>query len=142
MYRNHLNRLNRLNYDSSLREQRVIYTYIAGMKYYNCSYLKDGPIELEWEPDNLHDKNAIKVIQSGIHVGYIPRNITSLIRHGDIGYVYFNIDCLWRESFVARTPNVQISISDCAGEHYLVIESPQFILPKLLSDLEIECIKF
>ena len=37
--------------------------------------------ELIPEPDNKHDKNAIKVIVSGIHVGYVPRNLTANVKN-------------------------------------------------------------
>ena len=50
------------DYDDPDPEEGRIYKYYT---YY-------GPCELEPEPTNKHDPNAIKVIVDGVHIGYIP----------------------------------------------------------------------
>lgn len=85
-------------------------TYIAGMRHYNSAYIKPGPVQFEWEPTNKYDKNAIKVIQAGIHVGYIPRDMTRFVLPGSVG------------TLAHGSPNGWI----------LTIEKPEFILPKFL----------
>jgi hypothetical protein len=37
-------------------------------------------IQLEDEPNNPHDSNAIKVLADGVHIGYVPAKNTSKIR--------------------------------------------------------------
>lgn len=37
-------------------------------------------VQLVPEPTNEHDKNAIKVLFDGLHVGYIPRDLTNQYR--------------------------------------------------------------
>ena len=58
-----------------------------GEKIYKFSF-PDGPVDLVPEPSNPHDKNAIKVIVSGQHVGYIKSgscvHYLNLIRDGRI----------------------------------------------------------
>lgn len=56
-------------------------TYIAGVSYRpgaadRLAELDDGDVlELEREPDNPHDENAVKVMHDGFHVGYVPRDL-------------------------------------------------------------------
>lgn len=40
-----------------------------------------GIVELVPEPDNPHDKNAIKVIVDNVHVGYVPADITEKVKN-------------------------------------------------------------
>lgn len=51
----------------------------------------DRPINLEPEPTNEYDKNAIKVIIAGEHVGYIGQDdnvhVGEILRFGDIKYI-------------------------------------------------------
>lgn len=54
-----------------------IYFTIAGMNHYcGNSFLKRGmKVRLEKEPDNKHDKEAIKVLVKGMgHVGYVANS--------------------------------------------------------------------
>lgn len=88
---------------------RPLVTFLTGSRYYTTTYIKDGPVVLLPEPTNKYDKNAIKVIQSGIHIGYVPRDITRFVRTGSIGQIDRH-DGGWR----------------------LIIETPEFVLPKLL----------
>lgn len=62
-------------------------TYIAGLSYYNTTQVKPGPVQFEWEPTNKYDPHAIKVIQSGIHIGYVPRNMTIHIHKKCVGSI-------------------------------------------------------
>jgi len=94
----------------------ILITHIAGMSFYNCKNIKYGPVQLEWEPTNVHDKNAIKVIQSGIHIGYIPKDRNKEIH-----------------------PTCIATLIPHAYDNWtLMIEKPDFIVPKLLGFLKIE----
>ena len=58
--------------------------HIAGLYYYrNCniiSQLKSGtPLELEHEPDNIHDNKAIKISYNGYKLGYVPRRLNHIV---------------------------------------------------------------
>ena len=37
-------------------------------------------VQLEFEPDNPHDPNAIKVMADGVHIGYVPSKNTNKVR--------------------------------------------------------------
>ena len=57
---------------------------IAGFCYYrDCniiSKLKSGVVlELEHEPDNIHDNRAIKISYNGYKLGYVPRRLNHII---------------------------------------------------------------
>lgn len=86
-----------------------IVTHLAGWKHYDTAGAVVGPVELEWEPTNPHDPNAIKVVQGGIHRGYVPRDIAPTVRLGS----------------AARLTTV-------GGPWTLTIRQPTIILPKLL----------
>lgn len=51
----------------------------------------DRPVKLEPEPTNMHDKNAIKVIIAGEHVGYISQDenihVGSILKTSSIKYL-------------------------------------------------------
>lgn len=64
-----------------------ISTHVAGMSYYDTKFIKEGPVQLEREPTNKHDPNAIKVVQSGIHIGYVPKNMTFFVREGCVASI-------------------------------------------------------
>ncbi len=57
---------------------------IAGLYYYrNCSIisqLKSGTtLELDYEPDNIHDYRAIRISYNGHKLGYVPRRLNHII---------------------------------------------------------------
>ena len=46
---------------------------IAGTKYYNNDYRVGSKITLEHDPSNVHDSNAIKVLnEDGDQLGHVP----------------------------------------------------------------------
>ena len=92
-------------------------TYVAGLKYYNSSQIKEGPAQLEWEPTNRHDPLAIKVIQSGIHIGYVPRGVNRSVKPGDIAKIVPDLAVFGGKGMA------------------LVIEQPEFAIPRFLDDL-------
>ena len=53
------------------------------------------PVELIPEPQNKHDKNAIKVVIAGELVGYIPREeclqVKQILNHSEIKYISAHI---------------------------------------------------
>lgn len=68
---------------SDLSETEIeVPSWIRGYHAYKDSWeIEIGEIlELQHEPNNLQDKNAIAVIRSGQVVGHIPRALTSTKR--------------------------------------------------------------
>jgi hypothetical protein len=63
-------------------ERGEIATYLAGAKFHDTSKAFVGEVELQWEPNNPHDPNAIKILQGGVPLGYVPKNIASVVRPG------------------------------------------------------------
>lgn len=55
--------------------KRIIEIGYANKKIYKY-YYKNEPVELVPEPTNRVDPNAIMVMISGVHVGYVPREMT------------------------------------------------------------------
>jgi hypothetical protein len=87
-----------------------IVTYLAGAKHYDTSKVVVGPLDLEWEPTNPHDQNAVKIMQGGCHLGYVPSAIAKTILHGSTARL------------VSTGP-----------EWKVIIKQPMFILPKMLA---------
>lgn len=56
-------------------------SYIAGHKFREGgierlqAFAPGEALDLEPEPDNAHDPNAVKVLHKGFHVGYVPRDL-------------------------------------------------------------------
>lgn len=91
---------------------------VAGVSY-RCNVddlrmIETGdPLFLEREPDNQHDRNAIKVLHDGSHIGYVPANFAQvfapLMDHG-FPFAANVVDCEARKAFVvmrifaAKTP--------------------------------------
>ena len=74
---------------SSESEKRIM-VYVSGATYDNRQktlrrlYKKytlgeELEVELKLEPDNKHDKFAVKVLVNGKDVGYIPRKVSKLV---------------------------------------------------------------
>lgn len=66
-----------------------VFTEIAGGQYYEAEVKPGEKIQLEREPDNSHDKNAIRVENVKFNqVGYVPRRVSSwlapLIDSGEV----------------------------------------------------------
>ena len=80
-------------------------TYIAGIPHRkpDLSVLKVGmQVQLEPEPTNRFDPNAVMVKCNGVHLGYIPKMETSLVV-GVPSMFIVNIDPLrkWKEVFIS-----------------------------------------
>lgn len=90
-------------------------TYLAGAVHYDSSYIKSGPVQLVREPQNKHDKNAIKILQSGIHIGYVPKSMTWFLRSN------------W-----ADNKNCIADLEVVGVNYDLYIWCINFVLPKLL----------
>lgn len=60
-------------------------------RIYRYTYV-DRPVKLIFEPQNPNDRNAIKVLIAGEHVGYIGRNenlhVGDILKHHEIKYIY------------------------------------------------------
>ncbi|MBR1815849.1 MAG: hypothetical protein IJ763_04025 [Lachnospiraceae bacterium] len=81
--------------------QKTTYVNTKIFKYYFTNF----PVKLVEEPKNEHDKNAIKVLISGRHVGYIARE-----------------DCLHIKKIMAEYPKYFVD-SFIGGGDYKIIES-------------------
>lgn len=61
----------------------VHHSYIAGVKFRpgaadHLATLEPGAeFTLEPEPANRHDPNAVKILHDGMHLGYVPRDLSA-----------------------------------------------------------------
>ena len=54
-----------------------VFTEIAGMQYYEAGVSPGDHVQLEREPDNEHDRNAIRIENKHFHqAGHVPRRIS------------------------------------------------------------------
>lgn len=88
-----------------------IFTEIAGIQYYEADLRPGDKVQLEREPDNQHDNNAIRIENKSFkQTGYVPRRISSwlapLIDPGEV----------WVEGLVAE------SSTDRSGKTFILIE--------------------
>lgn len=91
--------------------QVVGVTFLGRQKYLE-DITEDDDVELEKETDNPYDKNAIKVLVNGNHVGYLSRCLAEyLSQYGDyelsamISEIIRDPRCLGlRLNLVARKP--------------------------------------
>lgn len=60
----------------------ILYTHIAGIPHRKPSALPavGALVTLVYEPDNIYDPNAIKIMWNGIHLGYVPKNETATVK--------------------------------------------------------------
>ena len=61
-----------------MTKKEIVDAYMTDEDIYKYMVQIDE-IELEPEPDNPHDPNAIKVIADGVHIGYVPAKSTKKI---------------------------------------------------------------
>lgn len=63
----------------------------AMQRVYRYTYV-DRPVKLNFEPENVHDRNAIKVYIAGENVGYISsyenEHVGNILRYHEIKYIY------------------------------------------------------
>ena len=67
------------NDDYDMTKKEIVDTYMTDESIYKYIFSIDD-VQLEPEPDNPHDPNAIKVIADGVHIGYVPAKSTKKIR--------------------------------------------------------------
>lgn len=67
------------NDDYDMTKKEIVDAYMTDEDIYKYMVQIDE-IELDPEPDNPHDPNAIKVIADGVHIGYVPAKSTKKIR--------------------------------------------------------------
>lgn len=70
-----------------LFKQKKHYSFdVAGLQYYQENLSKIGKldkntrIEVIPEPENKHDKNAIKVLVDGLEIGHVPAKQCKLVK--------------------------------------------------------------
>ncbi|WP_283124168.1 HIRAN domain-containing protein [Angelakisella massiliensis] len=68
------------NSDYDMSKKEIIDSSMENEKIYAVEF-DPQRVELEPEPDNPHDPNAIKVIVDGVHVGYIKKGSTAHVRN-------------------------------------------------------------
>ena len=79
------------NPDWSKSAQMLLDEGKAGVEIYRHVYA-DRPVKLVPEPTNSYDRNAIKVIVAGEHIGYVPQDesahFSSVLKSHDVKYLY------------------------------------------------------
>lgn len=70
--------------------------------------IPDTPIQLQHEPDNRYDPNAIKVILAGTHIGYIPKQWCDTVK--DTITAHPNVEAKIHEYDPSLKPAKQITI--------------------------------
>lgn len=68
------------NGDYSLTKDKIIKSGLTDKTIFKFLFPSE-PVILEFEPDNKHDPNAIKVLLSGQHIGYIKAGSCSRVRN-------------------------------------------------------------
>jgi hypothetical protein len=64
----------------SMTRSQLLSIGIIDEKIYEYDF-SNLSVVLEPEPTNTHDRNAIKVVVNGRHIGYIPKKETRHVRH-------------------------------------------------------------
>ena len=79
-----INELEEENLQLSMNRLRVtsdITFMVVGMRFYNNHrFTGKDVISLKKDDDNPKDRTAIKVLVDGVHVGYVAREYTNIIR--------------------------------------------------------------
>jgi len=65
------------DYDMTIKE--LADSYLINESVYKY-LIPVSDVQLEDEPDNPHDPNAIKVLADGVHIGYVPSRSTNKVR--------------------------------------------------------------
>lgn len=61
-----------------LSDEKLLKT---GKKIVYRLHFRDLIFSMLYEPNNPHDKNAIKVMVNNVHIGYVPAELCSEIKH-------------------------------------------------------------
>lgn len=82
---------------------------IAGVGYrledFHAASIKMGDsLDIEPDPTNPHDKNAMKVLRNSIHIGFIPRIHTAVVKTAfDDGLTpYLIVNAVWDKGCCAE----------------------------------------
>lgn len=79
-YLNNIMKLAQSNKEYKGKTSTIIQNGNAGKKLFQYNFI-NKPVKLEAEPQNPHDKNAIKVIIAGELIGYIARDDCSQVKN-------------------------------------------------------------
>lgn len=89
-YMDNINKLATCNPDWKSTCKTLENKGLARKKIYRYTYV-NKPVKLIEEPKNPNDKNAVKVIIAGEHVGYISRednkHVKEILKKGEIKYI-------------------------------------------------------
>lgn len=80
------------NENYNLAKKQIIDDYMYDEKIFRYDF-PVGKVELIPEPDNEHDKNAIKVVVDGVHIGYIKNGNCSHVKNLLSSGRVTSIDC-------------------------------------------------
>lgn len=67
------------NDDYDMTKKEIVDTYMTDESIYKYIFSIDD-VQLEPEPDNPYDSNAIKVIADGVFIGHVPARSTSRVK--------------------------------------------------------------
>lgn len=67
------------NDDYDMTKKEIVDAYMTDETIYKYTFNIDD-VQLEPEPDNPHDPNAIKVIVDGVFIGYVPGRSTKRVK--------------------------------------------------------------
>lgn len=91
-YKDNLHKAGTINRKYYLKDEDLI--GLGRKSIYRFRY--DKPLTLEEEPTNKHDKNAIKILVGGFHVGYVPAEfcakVKQIIKNNAITDIKYNIN--------------------------------------------------
>lgn len=79
-YKGNIESLGYYNEDFVKKDSALLKEYYPGDIICEYLFTKDYHVDLIPEPENPHDKNAIKVVINNVHVGYIAKTRTSTVR--------------------------------------------------------------
>lgn len=89
-HKNDISKLAVVNKDYQCSAKKLINEGKAMKKIFQYSFI-NKPIKLIPEPENVHDRNAIKVVIAGEHVGYISSEkclyVKEILKKNDIKYI-------------------------------------------------------
>lgn len=91
-------------------KERSIWFFVVGGMYRTnaaqeeyCMLTKGEEVKLNMEPDNVHDRFAVKVMSDGKHIGYVPREesraVFQVLKQDCVS------DCIVKDNHYANTNN-------------------------------------
>jgi hypothetical protein len=82
-----------------------------------------GVVTFEAEPDNEYDKNAVKVLYKGQHIGYVPKSELAQETALQVGtariidYAYYDPDIKWNTEHIGQFQSMSYDIKEEVDEN-------------------------